>query len=57
MAQGVNPQTLKSKIQARTTRSKRNVFIRVDFEDLGGYDQVGRALRSLVDRGCIMKIG
>lgn len=38
-------------------RSKRSVFIRSDFEDIAGYDQVGRALRNLTRNGVLMKIG
>jgi hypothetical protein len=33
------------------------VFLRNDFTDLGGYDQVGRVLRQLVRRGQLVKIG
>lgn len=38
-------------------RSKLNVFVREDFGDLAGYDQVGRALRQLAREGKILKIG
>jgi hypothetical protein len=33
------------------------VFLRADFDDLGGYDQVGRALRGLVRKGLLLKLG
>lgn len=36
---------------------KWTVVLREDFDDLGGYDQVGRALRKLVSKEIIMKIG
>lgn len=36
---------------------KSNVLLREDFIDLGGYDQVGRALRQLAQKGRILKIG
>ena len=36
---------------------KSNVSLRGDFIDLGGYDQVGRALRQLAQKGKILKIG
>jgi len=49
--------TLEYKISARIARKKCVVFLREDFDDLGGYDQVGRAIRSLVRKGRIMKIG
>lgn len=34
-----------------------DIFLRTDFADLGGYDQVGRALRQLVQRGQLIKVG
>ena len=33
------------------------MFLRADFDDLGGYDQVGRALRGLVQKGQLLKLG
>ena len=50
-------QSLKSGIETKIQRSCRNVFLRRDFERLGGYDQVGRALRTLAAEGKLMKIG
>jgi len=50
-------ESLKSNIEAKIRRSCRNVFLRRDFGRLGGYDQVGRALRTLVAEGKLMKIG
>lgn len=35
----------------------RRLFLRADFEDLGGYDQVGRALGKLVKQGQLLKLG
>ena len=52
-----NSKTLEERIARRITYSKREVFIRNDFEDLGDYDQVGRSLRQLVKKGKIVKIG
>jgi hypothetical protein len=49
--------TLGYKISARISRKNCNVFIREDFEDLGGYDQVGRILCGLEKRGKLAKIG
>lgn len=49
--------TLEQRISDRIARKKGDVFLRSDFEDLGGYDQVGRRLRKLVDRGKLVKVG
>ena len=50
--------TLTYKISARMARKKGQVvFVREDFADLGGYDQVGRILRELARAGKIIKIG
>ena len=50
--------TLTYKISARMARKKgQAVFVREDFEDLGGYDQVGRVLRQLARAGKLIRIG
>lgn len=49
--------TLKSRISYRIKRSKSHVFLRKDFEDIGGYDQVGRILRVFVEKGVLISIG
>lgn len=50
--------TLLQRIKNRITRRVNNsVFLRSDFEDLGGYDQVGRALRLLTKEGKLIKAG
>ena len=49
--------TLESMITTRIARKKCAVFLRSDFDDLGGYDQVGRVLRDLVSKNLLMKIG
>ena len=36
---------------------RANVLVRADFQGIGSYDQVGRALRQLVLQGRLMKIG
>ena len=41
----------------RIARKKANVFLRDDFRDLGGYDQVGRVLKGLVKKGTLLKFG
>ena len=51
------PQPLEKRIARRIARKKANVFLRRDFEDLGGYDQVGRALKCLTAKGRLVKIG
>jgi hypothetical protein len=48
---------LKDKIATRIKRSRRVVFLRSDFKKLGGYDQVGRALRLLISEGKLIKLG
>jgi hypothetical protein len=49
--------TLEERIEMSITRSKPNVFLRKDFERFGGYDQVGRALRSVMLKGLLLKAG
>ena len=49
--------TLAYKISARMTRKTSSIFVREDFEDLGGYDQIGRILRNFINAGKIIKIG
>lgn len=48
---------LEEKITYRVKRSVPSVFLRQDFEDIGGYDQVGRILRHLVYKGLLINIG
>lgn len=49
--------TLLKQLLKRIDRKRGDIFLRADFADLGGYDQVGRALRQLVQRGQLMKVG
>jgi hypothetical protein len=49
--------TLESRISYRIKRSKSHVFLRKDFENIGGYDQVGRILRAFVEKGLLISIG
>lgn len=49
--------TLKAKIVDRLMSSPQVVFLRKDFDDLGNYDQVGRALRDLIAEGHLARIG
>jgi hypothetical protein len=58
MRKGVTlPDSLPDRLEKRIARKRGDVFLRTDFDDLGGYDQVGRALRQLVEKGRLMKIG
>ena len=49
--------TIKGRIQTRVKRTKRSVFLRSDFKDIAGYDQVGRVLGNMVSSGELIKIG
>jgi len=49
--------TIEQRLAKRIERRRGNVFLRRDFADLGGYDQVGRALRDLVRQGKLLRIG
>ncbi len=53
----MRPEKLETRLMKRIDRKRGNVFLRSDFSDLGGYDQVGRALRLLVGKGKLLKIG
>jgi hypothetical protein len=50
------PLTLSEKITTRLARKKSDVFLRADFEDLAGYDQIGLVLRQFVRAGKLLKI-
>jgi hypothetical protein len=49
--------TIADAIERKVRRSSRNVFLRCDFETLGSYDAVGRALRQKTDDGRLVQIG
>lgn len=53
----MKPETLETRIMKRIERKRADVFLREDFKDLGGYDQVGRILRLLVRQGKLLKVG
>jgi hypothetical protein len=53
----MKPETLEARLLKRIDRKRGDVFLRADFGDLGGYDQVGRALRQLVRDGRLIKVG
>jgi hypothetical protein len=44
-------------VRQRIARKRVNVFLRSDFKDIGGYDQIGRILRALAKEGVLIKIG
>ena len=49
---------LAQQIQNRVAANRRaGAFVREDFLGLGGYDQVGRALRELVRNGALVRVG
>ncbi|MFZ2447584.1 MAG: hypothetical protein WAW37_14610 [Syntrophobacteraceae bacterium] len=50
-------ENLETRVMKRIARKRGDVFLRADFRDLGGYDQVGRALRGLVRNGQLLKVG
>jgi hypothetical protein len=50
-------ENLETRVLKRIERKRGDVFLREDFSDLAGYDQVGRALRGLVGKGKLLKIG
>jgi len=50
-------ENLETRVMKRIARKRSDVFLRTDFKDLGGYDQVGRVLRRLVGKGKLLKIG
>jgi hypothetical protein len=50
-------ETLETQISKRIDRKRGDVFLRADFSDLGGYDQVGRVLRQFVGQGRLLRIG
>ena len=49
--------TLQSRVSYRIKRSKDSVFLREDFNDIGGYDQIGRVLRQLVKGEVLIYLG
>jgi len=53
----VKPETLEDRLLKRIDRKRGDVFLRSDFDDLGGYDQVGRVLRKIVREGQLIRVG
>ncbi|MEN6440253.1 MAG: DUF6088 family protein [Syntrophobacter sp.] len=53
----MSSEKLETRLIKRIDRKRGDVFLRSDFRDLGGYDQIGRGLRELVKKGKLLKIG
>jgi hypothetical protein len=51
------PATLRERVRRRIARSRDSVFLPREFSDLGGADQVLRALRQLVQAGALVRLG
>ena len=49
--------TIKDKILKRIQDAENYVFMRQDFSDIASYDQVGRALRELIQDEKLLKRG
>ena len=49
--------SLLKKIRTRIRRSKEATFVLSDFKDFSGRDQILRALRSLIQEECIIRVG
>jgi len=49
--------TIEGRVTYRIRRCKTPVFVRDDFKDIGGYDQVGRVLRGLVKKDFLINLG
>lgn len=49
--------TLKNRIESRIARKKTDVFLPREFRDLGGNDQVLRALRELTKEKRLVRLG
>jgi hypothetical protein len=49
--------SLRTRVAARIARKRGNVFLPREFTDLGGLDQVLRALRELVRAGRLVRLG
>lgn len=49
--------TIQERIEMSLRRSSALVFARNEFDKFGGYDQVGRALRSVMAKGLLIRAG
>ena len=48
---------LDDRVSYRISRAKRDVFVRDDFASLADYDQVGRSLKKMIEKGKLVKLG
>jgi hypothetical protein len=53
----VKSETLEDRLLKRIDRKHGEVFLRSDFDYLGGYNQVGRVLRKIVREGRLVRVG
>lgn len=49
--------TLAQRIRRKLSRIDNNIVMRNDFDRLGGYEQVGRAIRELVNKNELVRMG
>jgi hypothetical protein len=49
--------TIEERISLSLKHSGTKVFLRKEFNKFGGYDQVGRALRGVINKGLLIKAG
>lgn len=49
--------TLEKRIQYRIKRNKASVFLLSDFADLSDKDQIMRALKKLINKKLVVKVG
>ena len=53
----VKQDSLEKRMREQIADECGDVFLRADFAGLGSYGQVGRALRTLMREGCLIRIG
>ena len=49
--------TIQERIESRISRPTSTVYLRSEFDEFGGYSQVGRALRAIAAKGLLVKVG
>lgn len=49
--------TVKEKVIAKIKRSASSVFLRMEFDKLGDYRQVSRAVKEVADSGMLVRVG
>jgi len=53
----MSAQTVRDRVIRSIGRSSAEVFLRGDFEQIGGYAQVGKALNALTSEGRLVRLG